>query len=200
MPRISLTPPRTLLTRIGAWYSRRTYGKVLDPGQAYGHNARVLFSYVRLEQRAAKWNALDAGLKHLAVMAAAARINCSWCLDFGYWEGREQGMAAEKIERVPRWREAREVFSELEQLVMEYAEAMTETEPAVTDELAAALVGRLGEAAFVELTAVVALENWRSRVNSAFGLTSQGFSDSCRVPAERPVPPVVTPVTPTTAE
>ncbi|MFD5878608.1 carboxymuconolactone decarboxylase family protein [Streptomyces yangpuensis] len=185
MARISLTPPRTLLTRMGAWYSRRTYGKVLDPGQAYGHNARVLSTYVRLERRAAKWNALDAGLKHLAVMAAAARVNCSWCMDFGYWEGHEQGMAAEKIERVPRWREAPEVFTETELLVMEYAEAMTETEPAVTDELAAVLIARLGEAAFVELTAVVALENWRSRVNSAFGLTSQGFSASCTVPARR---------------
>lgn len=183
MPRISLTPPRTLLLRIGAWYSRRTYGKVLDPGQAYGHHARVLFSYVRLEQQAAKWNALDAGLKHLAVMASAARINCSWCMDFGYWEGHEKGMPAEKIERVPRWREAREVFTELELLVMEYAEAMTETEPTVTDELAAELIARLGEAAFVELTAMVALENWRSRVNSAFGLTSQGFSEACTIPA-----------------
>lgn len=129
MPRISLTPPRTLLLRIGSWYSRRTYGKVLDPGQAYGHHSRVLFSYVRLEQQAAKWNALDAGLKHLAVMAAAARINCSWCMDFGYWEGHELGVPAEKIEQVPRWREARGVFTDLELLVMEYAEAMTETEP-----------------------------------------------------------------------
>ncbi|MET9321702.1 carboxymuconolactone decarboxylase family protein [Streptomyces sp. NPDC003038] len=184
MPRISLTPPRTLLMRIGAWYSRRTYGKVLEPGLAYGHNARVLFSYVRLEQRAAKWNALDAGLKHLAVMAAAARINCSWCMDFGYWEGRQLGLAPGKIEQVPRWREAPEVFTELELLVMEYADAMTETEPAVTDELAADLIARLGEAAFVELTAVVALENWRSRVNSAFGLTGQGFSELCKVPSK----------------
>ncbi|WP_308345057.1 hypothetical protein [Streptomyces sp. ISL-94] len=61
---------------------------------------------------------------------------------------------------------------------MEYAEAMTETEPAVTDELAAHLIARLGEAAFVELTAMVSLENRRSRVNSAFGLTSQGFAET----------------------
>ncbi|MET9604440.1 carboxymuconolactone decarboxylase family protein [Streptomyces sp. NPDC006512] len=185
MPRISLTPPRTLLVRIAAWYSRRTYGKELDPGLAYGHNPRVLFAYVRLEQRAAKWNKLDAGLKHLAVMAAAARVNCSWCMDFGYWEGRELGLSPEKIERVPRWREAgaREAFTGVELLVMEYAEAMTETEPTVTDGLAAQLIARLGEEAFVELTAVVALENFRSRVNSAFGLTSQGFAEACTVPS-----------------
>ncbi|MEU3062752.1 carboxymuconolactone decarboxylase family protein [Streptomyces subrutilus] len=182
MPRIPLTPPRTLLVRL---VLAPHLGEGARPGARVRHHARVLRTYVGLERRAARWNALDAGVKHLAVMAAAARINCSWCVDFGYWEGRERGLDAEKIERVPRWREARELFTEVELLAMEYAEAMTETEPTVTDALAAELLGRLGEAAFVELTAVVALENWRSRVNSAFGLTGQGFLDACRPPAGR---------------
>ncbi|GAA1094347.1 carboxymuconolactone decarboxylase family protein [Kitasatospora arboriphila] len=183
MARIPLTPPRTLLNRIGAWYSQRTYGKVLDPGLALGHNSRVLLTFVRTERGVARWNALDPGLKHLAVMAAAARINCSWCLDYGHWAADGLGLPLDKIALVPQWREHTEAFTELEQQVMAYAEAVTETEPAVTDELAAALLARLGEAAFVELTAIAALENFRSRINSAFGLTSQGFSAACAVPA-----------------
>ncbi|MFD7500966.1 carboxymuconolactone decarboxylase family protein [Streptomyces sp. NPDC059850] len=183
MARISLTPPNTLLNRLGAWYSRRTYGKVLDPGLALGHNARVLLTSVRHERGVAKWNRLDQGLKHLAVMAAAAKINCSWCMDFGHWEAHSLGLPLDKVGKVPQWREHREDFTELELLVLDYAEAMTETEPRVTDELAAALLERLGEAAFVELTAMVALENYRSRVNSAFGLVGQGFSDACAVPS-----------------
>lgn len=184
MARISLTPPDTLLNRIGSWYSRRTYGKVLDPGLAVGHNARVLLTYVRQERGAARWNKLDPGLKHLAVMASAARIGCSWCMDFGHWEADALRLPMEKISKVPQWRDHQDAFTALELLVLEYAEAMTETEPRVTDELAAALVERLGEAAFVELTAMVALENFRSRMNSAFGLTSQGFSDACAVPSQ----------------
>ncbi|MFF7655614.1 carboxymuconolactone decarboxylase family protein [Streptomyces sp. NPDC007983] len=183
MARISLTPPRTLLNRVGAWYSRRTYGKVLDPGLAVGHNARVLLAYVRQERGAARWNRLDPSLKHLAVMATAAKINCSWCMDFGHWEAGTLGLPMDKISKVAQWRDHREDFTALELLVLEYAEAMTETAPRVTDELAAALLERLGEAAFVELTAMVALENYRSRVNSAFGLVSQGFSDACAVPS-----------------
>lgn len=50
---------------------------------------------------------------------------------------------------------------------------------------AAGLIARLGEPAFVALTAMVAPENRRSRVNSAFGLTSQGFAEACRVPGGR---------------
>ena len=42
---------------------------------------------------------------------------------------------------------------------MEYAEAMTQTPPTVTDELSARLLDQLGAAALVELTAFVALAN-----------------------------------------
>ena len=42
----------------------------------------------------------------------------------------------------------------------------------------------LGEPALVELTAMVAVENLRSRINSAFGLVSQGFATDCAVPSK----------------
>jgi alkylhydroperoxidase family enzyme len=185
MARISLDLPRTPLMRFGEWYSRRKYGQVPDPGKVYAHNTKVMLTYVRLEQRVARWNSVDAGLKHLAVMVSSAKIGCAWCMDFGYWEAHELGLPPEKIRKATEWREHREAFTDVEELVMEYAEAMTDTPPTVTDELAAALLERLGEAALVELTAMVAVENLRSRVNSAFGLTGQGFSDRCAVPAAR---------------
>lgn len=178
MARVSLTPPRTLFFRVMEWYSRRTYGKVLDPGKALAHNPRVLWGDLRFEQSVAKWNKLDSDLKALAVMASAASIGCSWCMDFGFWENAERGMDRRKLHEVPEWRDS-EVYTPLERDVMEYAEAMTATPPAVTDDLAARLRARLGEPAFVELTAMVAVENLRSRINAALGLTSQGFKDSC---------------------
>ena len=181
MARISLTPRRTLFFRLMEWYSKRTYGKVLDPGKALAHQPRVLWSDLRFEQSVAKWNKLDPDLKALAEMASAATIGCAWCMDFGYWVSRERGMAREKLVDVPRWRDS-DVYTELERDVMEYAEAMTATPPTVDDALAARLLGRLGEPAFVELTAVVAVENLRSRINAALGLTSQGFKDSCDLP------------------
>jgi AhpD family alkylhydroperoxidase len=184
MARISLNPPRTLVYRIAEWYSRRVYGEVLDPGKVYGHNSKVLLAYAGFERKVAKWKALDPQLKELAVMAAAARIGCSWCMDFGYWEAHKLGIPQEKLRAVPMWRERQELFTPLEVSVLEYAEAMTETEPTVTDEMAQKLVKLLGEPAFVELTAIVAVENLRSRVNSAVGLVGQGFKDRCAVPSK----------------
>lgn len=181
MARISLDPPRGIFLRIAEWYSRRKYGKVMDPLRAAAHNPRVLRATALYEARIAKWRDLDPGLKHIAEMVSASRIGCSWCMDFGYWLAEDLNMPMEKIRYVPAWREHRERFTELELLVMEFAEAMTETEPTVTDEMAEALVGRLGERAFVELTAMVAVENHRSRINAALGLAGQGFSDQCAV-------------------
>lgn len=183
MARISLDPPRTLLYRALERYSVRTYGEVLEPGRALAHHGRLIFSYLRFERAVAKFGKLDPVLKELAVMAAAARIGCAWCMDFGYWEAHKLGIGQQKLRAVPAWRTSRELFSELELAVLEYAEAVCESEPAVTDEMTAYLLGQLGAAAFVELTFMIGLENLRSRVNSALGLRSQGFADRCAVPA-----------------
>lgn len=183
MARISLNPPRTVLYRVVEWYSRRRYGVMLDPGRALAHNPRVLLADLRFELAVAKFGRLDPVLRELAQMAAAACIGCSWCMDFGYWDGHKLGIAPEKLRAVPAWRQHQDLFSAAELAVLEYAEAMCQTEPAVPDELAARLLALLGEAAMVELTFMVGVENLRSRVNAALGLRSQGFADRCEIPA-----------------
>ena len=62
-----------------------------------------------------------------------------------------------------------------ERAALSYAEAMTITGQKVTDELFAELRRHFSEAQVVELTAAVALENFRSKFNVALGVESQGF-------------------------
>jgi alkylhydroperoxidase family enzyme len=181
MSRISLDPPRTLVYRLAEWYSRRIYGVVADPLAAMGHNPRVLLTDARFETSVARWKRLDPTLKALAVMTSAATIGCSWCMDFGYWVSTQDGIDPAKLRAVPQWRTAT-VFTHLERDVMAYAEAMSATPPCVTDEMVAGLRSRLDDAALVELTMMVGVENLRSRVNSALGLSSQGFTDRCELP------------------
>ncbi|MGK5637009.1 carboxymuconolactone decarboxylase family protein [Streptomyces sp. URMC 126] len=187
MARIPLNPPATPLTRLVAWYSRRAYGKVLDPLPAMAHHRGVLVATSLFELAVGRWKRLDPGLKALAVMASAASIGCSWCMDFGYWENRRHGMPLEKLRDVPRWRDS-DVYTPLERDVMEYAEAMTATPPTVDDALVERLRRRLDDARLVELTQMISVENLRSRTNTALGLTSQGFKDSCDVPAPGAAP------------
>lgn len=178
--RVPLKEPRTLFDRSVAWYCRHTYGDVLDNALAMMHNRKVLKALFGFEKKVAKWDRLDPDLKVLAQAASAAMIGCSWCMDFGYYAAHSAGLDTSKLGEVPRWHES-QVFTPLERRVLEYAEAMTATPPEVTDEMAEALRTDLGDDAFVELTVMVAVENERSRTNSALGLTSQGFKDHCEL-------------------
>jgi alkylhydroperoxidase family enzyme len=83
-----------------------------------------------------------------------------------------------KAREVPRWRES-DVFTGLERQVMEYAVAVSETPPAVTDELSAALLEQLGAPALLELTAKVGVMNLTARTNVALGIRSQEFAAAC---------------------
>jgi AhpD family alkylhydroperoxidase len=184
MARIPLDPPRTVIYRLTEWYSRRRFGAVADPVAAMGHQPRVLITNARHEMSLDRWHRLDPTLKDLAEMAAAVTIGCSWCVDFGYWISTSRGTDPAKLRAVPDWRTS-DVFTDLERMVMAYAEAASRTPTAVTDEMVADLRQHLDDAALVELTMMIAVENQRSRFNSALGLTSQGFSDRCELPAPR---------------
>src|SRR5690554_3136825 len=170
MARIPLDHPRTLKVRVMEWYSRRMYGDVLEPGLVAYHNPKVLSAMIKNEARAARWNTLDPTLTALATMASAAAIGCSWCLDYGFWEAHNKGVDQAKLRAVTA-PDSRGVYTPLERRVIEYAVAMTQTPPTVTDEMVEELRDELTDAQLVELTSIVALENQRSRINQAMGLT-----------------------------
>ena len=86
----------------------------------------------------------------------------------------QAGADEDKIREVPDWRESRR-FSGMERAALEYAEAMTITGQRVSDELFGRLRSLFDEAQIVELTAAVALENFRSKFNVPLGIESQGF-------------------------
>jgi AhpD family alkylhydroperoxidase len=169
-----------VVARIAYRLSRRRYGQVMEPAEVYAHNSRVLATYAVFELMAERWKATDSILKELAVQRAAQTVGCSWCVDFGTFLGEREGVPSDKLRSVSGWRDS-DAYDDTERLVLAYAEAMSATPMTVTDEQVAELRARLGEPALVELSAMIATENMRARINHALGLTSQGF---CQVPVE----------------
>ncbi|WP_289294564.1 hypothetical protein [uncultured Reyranella sp.] len=84
----------------------------------------------------------------------------------------------EKLADVTTWRDSA-LFSEPERLALEYAERITYTDRKVDDALVEQLKRHYTEAQIVELTAAIAMENFRSKFNPALGIEAQGF---CIVP------------------
>ena len=84
----------------------------------------------------------------------------------------------EKVAEVLNWRDSK-LFSPAERVALEYAECVTYTDRQVDDALFTELKKHFTEAQIVELTAAIAMENFRSKFNPPLGIAAQGF---CVVP------------------
>lgn len=160
-------------------------GAVPEPVEVMWHNPKVAHASLEFGSKVGEWDAADEDLKSFAHMAVAAQVGCGWCLDIAYFQADNHNLDMTKASQVPRWRES-EMFTPLERDVLEYAEAMTNTPPTVSEELSARLLRRLGPAALVELTAFIAFSNLATRSNTALGIESQGFSAACEIPPAAP--------------
>jgi alkylhydroperoxidase family enzyme len=178
---MALRVPKAELTTGLSESMIKQLGAVPEPVEVVWHNPKVAEASLEFGGKASEWDAADESLKSFAHMAVAAQVGCSWCLDFGYFQAQNQNLDMAKASQVPRWRES-DVFTPVERDVLEYAEAMTNPPPTVTDELAARLLDRLGPAAMIELTVFIAFSNLSTRSNTALGIESQGFSSACEIP------------------
>jgi alkylhydroperoxidase family enzyme len=97
--------------------------------------------------------------------------------------GRASGISPEQIANLNNFRTDFN-FSELERLVLEYADGMTRTPVEVSDALFARLRARFTEVELVELTSAIAWENYRAPFDHAFGIEAENFTDGavCALP------------------
>lgn len=94
------------------------------------------------------------------------------------------GVSEEKIEALHDYAKS-DLYSEIERLALEYADAMTITGRDVNDELFARLRKFFEDDAIVELTATIAWENASSKFNRAMRVPSQQlWIRSCPPPQE----------------
>jgi len=177
-------PPTEVTGAYGALVklvARKMLGHVPESLGVLWHHQAVMKDTMRVGRKVEGWAALDRDLASYAAMAAAAAIGCSFCLDLNYFLAHDHGLDEALVREVPRWRES-SAFSPRERRVMEYADAASQTPPAVTDALSSALLAELGPAALVELAARVAFMNMSARMNLALGIHSEEFAAACGLP------------------
>jgi alkylhydroperoxidase family enzyme len=191
--RVPAAPITGLYGALVKVFCKRMFGEVPDQLGVMFQHKPVLKTFMGLGAKARKWHACDPSLKSFAHMAVASLVGCSFCLDLGYFQARNENLDVDKAREVPRWREV-DVFTPLERDVLEYAEGMTHTPPTVTDALSARLLAALGAPGLVELTAYVAMANLMSRANTALGIESQEFAAACGLrPLAQPTAVVLSP-------
>jgi len=96
----------------------------------------------------------------------------------------QHGASAERVEAALGDYKKSAVFSPREKLALELCVRMTYTGKRVTDGFFNRLKKSFSEEEMVELAAIIALENFRSKFNPVFAVEAHGF---CPVPAVRQV-------------
>jgi len=176
------------LRRLAYRHAVRSFGAVPEPVTVWAHHPGIFFTHSLYELANERvLRRLDPALRDLAVHRVATEVGCSWCVDFGTMLSLRQGLDVRRHAELARYATS-DAFTAVEKLAVAYADAMTAQPMRVTDEMVAGLREHLDEAALVELTYVIALENSRSRFNHALGLTAQGFTsgEACAVPPPGP--------------
>jgi AhpD family alkylhydroperoxidase len=192
-----VTPPSErgagMRARMVFWFTGRALGRLagrpehpdrmVEPLRVYAHLPAVLRGYAKLEQATGGTHRLDRRHQALAELKAATLTRCAYCIDLGSEVARRWGVTEEELLALARY-ETSPVFTEVDKLVLRYAEGMSRTPVDVPAELVERLREHFHDAQIVELTHLVALENLRGRFNLALGIEAAGFSQGrvCALP------------------
>jgi len=97
--------------------------------------------------------------------------------------GRDAGISDAQLEDLAGF-EASANFDSREKAVLRYAEGMSRTPADVSDAVFEEIRASFSTEQIVELTAAIALENFRARFNCALKIESDGL---CTLPPDHPV-------------
>jgi alkylhydroperoxidase family enzyme len=84
--------------------------------------------------------------------------------------GRKAGLSDEKLRAVCG--DDLSIFNDIERLVIELADAMATAPSNISDDLYARLRGQFSEEQLLQLSAQIAFENYRARLNRVFNVES----------------------------
>jgi len=157
------------------WNQKRKYGAVLDPGLLWGRVPKLFVSvalmYGVLDRKSSP---LSPVLRSLVTVRVSQINNCHFCVDINSATLAQRTGSMDKILALADWRN-QAIFDQREKTVLEYTDAVTYTDGAVTDELMDRLRGFYDNDGIVELTGLIAFQNLSSKFNGALNVPAQGF-------------------------
>jgi alkylhydroperoxidase family enzyme len=165
--------PKGLKLRLLYWMSRRQFGVVPTPLKVVAPRFPAVLKLSMGLQGFERKLRLPAELR-LLVGAVVSSINgCGFCLDLKHMMAVRKDLSLAKFNALPQ-RQASPLFSERERAAFRYAEEVT-VQRRPRDETFEALRRHFAEWEIVELTYVIALENFVNLGNIPLGLGSDGL-------------------------
>lgn len=181
-----------LMVRFAQSYSKLKYGRKITITPVIAHSRPTMIGWGAFEWWHEHAHRVDERLKDLAATRVATMVGCEFCIDIASSLGRKAGVTEAQLRDFHNYRTSPE-FSDEERVVMEYAEELTRQQVEVPEELYGRLREHFDESQIVELTAAIAIENFRARFNNALAIEPAGFSEGlfCPVPEAIAAPAAV---------
>jgi AhpD family alkylhydroperoxidase len=182
-PRIA--PATGVQARFAVWAARRQYGpEMVESATVYARHPRLTRWFALFNRQVEGRGVIPEHLQHLAVLKAATVVECEFCIDIGSELARRAGLTDPQLLALHD-PEPSDLFTAEELEVIAFAHGMSLTPAAVDDATAAAITERFGEQGLIELSYLVAWENFRARLNAGLDLGAGGFSEGkvCALPA-----------------
>ena len=170
------------------WWQRRKYGAVLESALLWARLPRLFLGvahlYGAIDRRSAT---IEPALRALVTVRVSQINHCPFCVDLNTAALLKRGVPFSKVEVLDRWRTGN-AFDVKERAALDYAEAITRSDAAVTEDMTTELRNHFDDDGIVELTGLIAFQNMSSKFNSALGVPPQGFCE-LPTPARRPDTP-----------
>jgi alkylhydroperoxidase family enzyme len=186
----------SLKVKLVYWFMRKGMAKMtgrapapgcsgIEPIEVWAHQPKLLGAMGKFQQSVRKAQTLDQRLSNLIELKGAQMIGCEYCVDLGSQICRISGLSDRELLALPRYRQS-DLFTERENLALDYTVAVMRTPVEVTDELFARVEEHFSDQQLVEITALLTVVNL-DRFNAAVGIGSAGFSEGmvCVLP-DRP--------------
>ncbi|NBX68574.1 MAG: carboxymuconolactone decarboxylase family protein [Proteobacteria bacterium] len=161
------------------YFQKKKFGQILNPSLLWGYSfwqSLTFLAYYLAINR--KNSPISEELRSLVMVRVAQIHGCQFCIDINSMLYLERSKNQDRIWSLDKWKDS-PLFSREEKWALEYAEAMTQTQSAVTDEHLKQLKSFLTDSQIVELTGVIAYQNLSARFNSALNVAPQGL---CQLP------------------
>ena len=151
------------------------FGQPFQVLNILAHSDSVLQSYIAFEMQFESVLANDEQLKELIYFKVAMILDCPFCLDIGQWLALKSGLPKSKLAAINQ--PDNSIFSERERMALMLATKLCLNDCDISDADRQILLSQFSEQEVVELMAIIAWENFRSRLNKGLGILSQHFYD-----------------------
>jgi alkylhydroperoxidase family enzyme len=166
--------PNGMMMRIGFWFARRKFGKVITPMKVVTarvpKSARVSYEIAKMMEHGFS---LDHDLQFLLHVHISEVNQCHFCIDIGKAMVLSEGKPLDKINKLARYRED-PAFTPAERAALAYVEEVSQTKTA-SDATFAELRRHFNDEQIAEITMLNALENYYNLINRPLGIESDGL-------------------------